>query len=167
MIKLLCNIAGWLSHCLNEWPADWLTLYLLDNWLTILLPEWVTCWPADYLTQWMTKWLNFWLTTDLLTCRYMYTTSLIDWLSNLLANWLTDYNNWLTWWLTDSLTNKMWPLTGFLHICRNSLCSSVLWCACTPYPHLTNLLVKFHFCMTDRPISWLIAWLIGLTGCLE
>ena len=146
-----------LADYLTAWMSDLLTdlhcTYWITDWLSYCLNEW----PADYLTQWMTKWLNFWLTTDLLTCRYMYTTSLIDWLSNLLANWLTDYNNWLTWWLTDSLTNKMWPLTGFLHICRNSLCSSVLWCACTPYPHLTNLLVKFHFCMTDRPISWLIA----------
>ena len=129
-------ITDWLSYCLNEWPADLLTIWLND-WLN----DWIFDWQLIYLLSG--------------TC--MYTTSLIDWLSNLLANWLTDYNNWLTWWLTDSLTNKMWPLTGFLHICRNSLCSSVLWCACTPYPHLTNLLVKFHFCMTDRPISWLIA----------
>ena len=100
-------ITDWLSYCLNEWPADLLTIWLND-WL----------------------WLNFWLTTDLLTFRYMYTTSLIDWLSNLLANWLTDYNNWLTWWLTDSLTNKINVTLKRIssHLQKSTLLISAMMC---------------------------------------
>ena len=118
---------------------------------------WLTDWLADLLTIWLNDWLNDWIfdwqLIYLLAGTCILATSLIDWLSNFLANWLTDYDNWLTWWLTDSLTDKMWPSTGFLRICRNSLCSSVLWCVCTQY-HLTNLLVSLLFHKIRVILSW-------------